>query len=332
MKTSDKAKLVISRIASGEKITVIREDVAAGRDDWFRVSAAAYSLHLQAARKKRKKDEKARNTIATSNAEILQILALNEELVTYAMCLPAVATIADFKRVRLLLPKMPASESQLLRLIENMTLEPGVRALQNIGRIRHFSAFRSFASLVEAATLCYYRGNFASAYLTLVPVIEGVILRWAGYDGTGDKPEFETIRKFFNVPHVRQPCPGNPLFYEVYCRACDKILSDHLYQPSVRGAAYGDFNRHQAAHLLNDSRFATRENCVRLFLLLDTMAEIYYYETFCTDPRWGLTGEDTRREVSLYRMLQLQTARGNTAEAILLQDSTLIGHPQTQSD
>jgi hypothetical protein len=207
MKTIDKAKLAISRIAAKEQVSLVRQEIAADDDDWFRVSAKAYSLHLQAARKQRKEYAKKRNVATTSNEEIGEILELNEKLSAYAVCLPTLATKSDIKAALFLLPQMPQTESQLLLLIENMTLEPRVRALQNIGRVRHFAAFKEFANLVEAATLCYYRGNFASAYLTLVPVIEGIILRWSGYQGIGDKPEFEEIRKFFGSPHVREtPC------------------------------------------------------------------------------------------------------------------------------
>lgn len=325
MKTIDKAKIVISRVTAGELVGAVRRELATDDNEWSRISVKAYSLHLQAARKQRKEDAKKRNVSATSNEEIGEILELNERLGDYAICLPTLATKSDVKASQHLLPEMPQSENQLLLLIENMTLEPRIRALQNIGRIRHFAAFKEFSYFVEAATLCYYRGNYASSYLTLVPVIEGIILRWSGYLGIGEKPEFEEIRKFFRNTHVRQPCPGNPLFHDVFCKACHKIINDHLYQPSQRGTAYAEFNRHQASHLLRDTTFATRENCIRLFLLLDTMAEIYRYETYCLDPRWDLKDEDICREVALYTALWMQTALGNTPENVLLQGSTHVG-------
>ncbi|MES2014184.1 MAG: hypothetical protein V4445_10555 [Pseudomonadota bacterium] len=325
MNTIDKAKLVISRVAVGEHVAVVREEVATDDSDWFRISAKAYSLQLQAARKQRKEDAKKPNVAATSNEEISEILELNEKLEAYAVCLPTLASKSDVRASLLLLPEMPQAESQLLLLIEDMTLEPRIRALQNTGRIRHFTVFKEFSRYVDAATLCYYRGNYASSYLTLVPVIEGIILRWSGYQGIGEKPEFEEIRKFFRNSHVRQPCPGNPLFYDVFCKACDKIINNHLYQPSQRGIAYAEFNRHQASHFLRNTTFATRENCIRLFLLLDTMAEIYLYETYCPDPRWDLKDEDIHLEVTLYRELRIQTALGNTPECTLLQDSLHVG-------
>lgn len=325
MKTIDKAKAVIARITGGEQVSVVRNELASDEGDWFRVSTKAYSLHLQAARKKRKDDEKKPNIACTSNAEVGQILDLNDRLAAYAVCLPTLANKSNIGTALLLLQGMPAEEGKLLLLIEDMTLTPRIRALQNVGRIRHFGAFKEFSHFVEAATLCYYRGNYASSYLTLVPVIEGVILRWSGYQGMGGKPEFEEIRRFFGNAHVRQPCPGNPLFHDVFCRACDKIINDHLYKPSQHGAAYAEFNRHQASHMLRDATFATKENCIRLFLLLDTMAEIYLYETCCDDPRWYLKDENTRREITLYRALQIATATGNSPESALLRDVTHVG-------
>jgi len=325
MRTIDKAKIAISRIVAGEPVSRVRQEIAADDADWFRVSVKAYAIHQEAAHKKRKEDAETRHVLTTSNEEIGEILDLNDKLAAYAVCLPTLTTKSDFRAALHLLPQMPQAESQLLLLIEGMTLAPRIRALQNIGRIRHFAAFKEFSGFVEAATLCYYRGNFASAYLTLVPVIEGTILRWSGYQGIGEKPEFEEIRKFFSTPHIRQPCPRNPLFHDVFCRACDRIINDHLYQSSQRGTAYAEFNRHQAAHLLRDTTFATKENCIRLFLLLDTMAQIYLYETHCDDPRWNLTDEDIRREVTLYKVLQMETAIAETPEILLLQGSPPVG-------
>ena len=70
---------------------------------------------------------------------------------------------------------------------------------------------------------------------------------------------------FFRNSYQRQPCPGNVLFHDVFSKACDKLLTEHLFKDSQDGDAYSNFNRHLAAHLFSDSLFATRENCVRLF-------------------------------------------------------------------
>jgi hypothetical protein len=318
MKTTDKAKAVISEILAGKSVSEIRQDLSIDDNDWYRISAKAYSLHIVDARQKREKESKKANVIATSCDEISDLLELNDHLANYALCLPTIATKHDLNVVLSLLPMMPQSEDRLLLLIEEMTLGPRIRAMQNVGRIRQFSIFKDFSGLVEAATLCYYRGNYPSSFLTLVPVVEGIILKWSGYQGVGKKPEFDQIRKFFKNAHVRNPCPGNPLFHNIFCKVSDKIISDHFYLHSEKGGAYAEFNRHQAAHLMRGAIFATKENCIRLFLLLDMMTEIYYYESRCRDPRLYLTTEEISKEIMLYKELQISMALGNTPESILL--------------
>lgn len=186
------------------------------------------------------------------------------------------------------------------------------------GRFERFSAFKIFVHLIEAATICFYRENYFSSFLTLLPVVEGIILRWSGYSGNGDKPEFEEIRKFFSKSHTRQPCPGNPLFYDVFAKACDKIINEHLYKPSQRGVAHANFNRHLATHLLNDSQFATKENCIRLFLLIDIMTELFLYETYCSDPRINLSDDEIDLEYKIYQMIKAESNSASTPEKALL--------------
>ena len=105
------------------------------------------------------------------------------------------------------------------------------------------------------------------------------------------------------------------MFYDVFSKACDKLLTEHLFKDSQDRNAYSNFNRHLAAHLLTDSQFATRENCVRFFLILDLMSELYLYETYCNDPRFNLTDEDISLELNEYLQLMLQL---NNPERVLL--------------
>lgn len=121
-----------------------------------------------------------------------------------------------------------------------------------------------------------------------------------GYFGQGEKPSFEDMRKFFRNCHMRQPRPGNALFYDLFSKACDQLLKEHFYKPSNSGDSYSNFNRHVAAHFLNNSFFATKENTVRLFLLLDLMTEIYIYETYARDKSFELEYTDFELEYSLY--------------------------------
>lgn len=322
MKTIQKAREVIRKLSAGMSIEIVQNELGGDKSEWYRVSAKAYALHLDEAQKIQEKSEKETHSSArTSKDELSEVLKINEQLSDLALCLPATSTRTDLRKAGVLLNDRGDNEAALICLIEEMTMHPRIRALQNIGRLQQFAVFKEFSYLIEAATLCFFRANYASSYLTLVPVVEGVILRWSGYTGNGEKPEFEEIRKFFSLAHTRHPCPGNPLFHQVFTKVCNKIINEHLYKPSNKGGAYSEFNRHQASHLLRDTEFATRANCIRLFLLIDVMAEVYLYETKCKDPRWKLSSDSIKREVEIYCQLLLDQCLPGNAERVLLKPS-----------
>ena len=118
-------------------------------------------------------------------------------------------------------------------------------------------------------------------------------------------------------PHLRQPCPGNIQFHEIYAKACHQILNKHFYKPSTNGRAHADFNRHIAAHLLNDNQFATKENCIRLFVLLDAMTEIYLYESRGVDPRFSPQNNQTAKDASIFAEILLSASRQSPEGAVL---------------
>jgi hypothetical protein len=313
------AHKIIDLIKQGKSIQSLRTEDYPDPTQWYNYSAKAYDINLIAARKKRKANENRRHVSATSNKEILAIIALNKRLADYALSLPIYSTMADFEKVAQLAASLPGSESAIMDHVGLFTMDFNRRVHQKIGRFEHYRYFKTFTKLIDAAVLCYYRMNFISCYLTLVPVIEGIIIRWMGYSETDEKPEFEEIRKFFKNSHTRQPSPGNILFHQVYVKACDKILNEHFYRPTHKGDSYANFNRHIASHLLNDSQFATRQNCMRLFLLLDTMTEIYYYESHEPDPRFSLSKEEVTPDFELFKSVWLSNIY-QTPEQILLKD------------
>jgi hypothetical protein len=314
-KTINKAERVIVSFAKGTAISLIKSTETNSDEEWFRVSKKAYDVFLGKELKRRKEDEKKTNVSCTSVSEIKGILDLNNRLADFALSIPSIATMSEVNEISSLSVDIENNEHKIISILENSTMCPKVRALQKKGRFEHYPPFKEFSKIIDSATISYYRGNYIGSYLTLIPVIEGVILRWLGYSGVGKKPEFEDLRKFFRNPHLRQPCPGNVLFYDVYSKACDKLITEHLFKPSDKGDAYSNFNRHLAAHLLNSSQFATKDNCIRLFLLLDVMTELYHYETYCKDPRFNITSEEMSLEFGEYSLLINQR---NTSEEKLL--------------
>ncbi|MBX4606937.1 hypothetical protein C7266_06365 [Klebsiella variicola] len=317
-KSKDKAINLMSLLDQGIKLEDAKKSLISNEQEWYRVSKKIYDIHISKEKKERKDLEKEGEIGFTKNNEVDAIIELNNQLSEYALALPHKATMADFKQLKQIIENNPTDENALILKIESIIMTVPARARMQKGRFEHYDIFKSLSRLIEAATLCYYRQNYQSAFLTLVPIIEGSLLRWIGYDGNTNKPEFEILRKFFRTGHLRQPCPGNPLFYDVFSKVSNKILNEHLFKPSNHGEAYSNFNRHLAAHLLNDSSFATKENCVRLFLLLDIMSELYFYETHCPDPWFYLEEKELMPNTILYEQVILSNRLWNTPEKTLL--------------
>lgn len=291
-KATIKAQEIIDSISNGENIDSIKLKYNDNPNDWYSFSSKAYNITLEKARKQRKLDEANPHILTTPNSVIDSILKVNEKLSDYALMLPMSSTKPELDVILELEQRLPNSESEIIEIIVRIIMSPRHRTLQKKGRFQKLNYFKIFTKMIDAATLCYYRANYISCYLTLIPVIEGIIIRWMGFTQSDEKPEFEEIKKFFKNSAMRQPCPSNILFHNIYTKVCDKILIQHLYRHTSIGDSHANFNRHVASHLLKDDEFATRQNCVRLFTLLDTMSEIYLYESCEKDPRFELTGEE----------------------------------------
>lgn len=308
---------IIRMIESGNSVDSVKVSLGLSTDEWYRFASKAYNIYLNRAKKKRKEDEFKAHVICTTNEQIDEILDLNNTLADYALLMPILSTMGDFKQLKILIDTLPSSESRIIELIGKITMHPKIRVMQKKGRIQKLEHFKIFTKLIDAATLSYYRTNFISCYLTLLPIVEGTIIRWMGYSETEIKPEFEEIRKFFKNSFLRQPCPGNALFFNIYIKACDKILNEHFYKPTANGNSYANFNRHVASHILNDNQFATKENCIRLFVLIDIMTEIYLYETKSIDHRFNLTNEEMADEVELLATTMIENCKKSPEHELL---------------
>lgn len=315
--STTKANEVIRQIEQGISLNHIKSEIYSLPGDWFRISNKAYNIYLDKAKKERKGIIDKKDVSATTNDQILAIIDLNEKLGDYALLLPIFTTNGELIAISKFVDNLPASENEIIKIIGQATLHPRLRALQKKGRIEKFEYFKVFAKLIDAAILSYYRTNFICCYLTLLPIIEGLIIRWMGYSESDTKPEFEDVRKFFKNSPQRQPCPYNVLFHNVYVKACDKILNNHFYKPTTSGSSWANFNRHVASHLLNDNQFGTKENCIRLFILLDAMTEIFLYESRINDPRFNIRNEEIENDINLYGRVIFDNIKSTPEQTIL---------------
>lgn len=316
-KTTIIGQRIVDEIEIGRAIDDIKTSLNPTEDEWFRYSSKANQLYFEKQKKNRKAFLNRPNTSGASEKEINDLTKVNEALLDYALCMNTLATSAEVSMAIKLIPDLPVSEFELIQLISKITMHPKLRIMQKKGRLEKLSHFNLFTKMIDAATISYFRENYISCYMTLMPVIEGIIIRWMGFGPTDDKPPFDKIRSFFKKSALRQPCPYNILFHNIFVKACDKIINDHFYRPTSNGLAYGNFNRHVASHILNDEEFANKENCFRLFLLIDTMTEIYINEGRLYDQRFDLGDEDTFDETKIYIDLMLNNTKYSPENKLL---------------
>lgn len=316
-KTTIIAQAINADIAGGKTVAQVKSDRAISDNDWQRYSAKAYALNLEAEKKKRIADTAKRHVSTTSPEQVQQIIDLNTRLSPFAIIVPVTSTMAELNYALKLAELLPASEGSLLDLVERAEMQPYFRALQKIGRFEQFPYFKVAAKMIDAATLSYYRRNYIACYLTLVPVIEGILLRWLGYDGASYQLDFDKLRRFFQNGYQRQPNPWNIEFHQLFSQACNELLARHFFRPTTSGSAHDLFNRHLAVHLLEDEEFATKANCLRLFMLLDAMTEIYFYETRGDDPRASLHPSETEADTLLFTSVQTLSAVHSPEDQLL---------------
>lgn len=223
----------------------------------------------------------------------LLLANINQKLAPYALSFPVYGTGGEAKEIQTILDDNSPDISKVTKIVFAAVMQPRMRALQLVGRFNKIPLFKEFAYFIDSATVAYYRGNVVAAFLCLIPIIEGILLRWQGYPGRlSEKPDFKKTKNFIGKTIYRQPVPYMPTFVESYIYAADEILKNHLYKKTTDGDAHEDFNRHLALHMLDQKKFYSHDNVMRAFLLLDLLSEIYICEHHIHDPRWNTTKEE----------------------------------------
>ena len=295
---------LIERLKKGKDVESIKTSLAISehQHEWESIANAIF--------------EEWKNSQEFHEDEIL-VRDCNTKLAVFAFSLPTYATAKEAEDMLALFNEGRINASNVSQLILPIVMEIRMRALQQVGRYMKIPIFQEFAYFIDSATLAFYRGNMAAAFLTIVPVIEGILLRSMGFPNIlTKKPEFKEIKEFIGRSIYRNPIPGLPQFFELYISVADDIFRNHFYLNTEEGDAHGFFNRHLALHMLDNKIFYSVDNVVRAFLLLDLMGEIYLREKQIADPRWETKNEEIEKHLLGYTQAVRQSL-SSPAESIL---------------
>ncbi|MER2079855.1 hypothetical protein [Psychrobacillus psychrotolerans] len=182
-------------------------------------------------------------------------------------------------------PAWGGLDGEILRMVIN----PWQRAYQIEYRFKPTKIYNDFTKVIESATYDLMIGNYICSYLSLVPVVEAILRKWASEKSN----EIESLNKngdfsiyVFNLVkylneknnerHTNikfQQWISNQIKY------FDFMIREVFYlrfNASEEGVKK-EFNRNRTLHLIDniEDLETLRDNNTRIFLLLDIIAELY---------------------------------------------------------
>ncbi len=206
-------------------------------------------------------------------------IKVNEKLFVYALALPVHnVTHKDAIEISKLLQSVNKDNiAQTESAIERIVMHPHGRTLWLENRLSLIPCFKDICSIVDFAYISYCRGNPIGVYFSLLPIVEGIILRWMGIAGA--RLKFDEIKKWVkNKKNNSQLLNSHP-FAPIWVEALSRILVDEFFKYTGDNPTYAYFNRHAGAHLLQNFNLnAIRGLSMRIFIIIELLVEIYVIE------------------------------------------------------
>lgn len=184
-------------------------------------------------------------------------------------------------------PAWGGLEGEILRMIIN----PWQRAYQIEYRFTPSKIFNGFIKVIESATYDLMIGNYACSYLSLVPVVEAVLREWAdeqnkeikSVNKDGDFKIFIFARNLVKYlkeqNNKRQFDSKFQKWISNQIKYFDFMIKKVFYLnfKDSEDGVIREFNRNRALHFVGgiDDWEVLRDNNIRIFLLLDIIAELY---------------------------------------------------------
>jgi len=137
--------------------------------------------------------------------------------------------------------------------------------------------FKGLLPLLDEVLFNFFTHRFNVAYVALLPVVEGLLLRWA--NRKKDTQDFK-IRDF--IDSKRKEILEKHL-NDMWCKHNFELLKfiicDFLFKHSDKQSIETMFNRNVMMHLLNDPNTpVSHKNCMRLLTIIDLIANCYLYD------------------------------------------------------
>ncbi|MGL5347787.1 MAG: hypothetical protein ACRDA3_10585 [Peptostreptococcaceae bacterium] len=168
-------------------------------------------------------------------------------------------------------------ESEIANAIKNSLFSAKKRAFNMTFLIMKTSHINKFSHLIEQAYISFFREEYISTIMTLVPVIEGILLSVYGFDSNEkNKPKVEKLLNTW--AELQYVCSTNkkhnPIMIDEYIRAFIEICQQTVFSAHESSEKNLYFNRHYIAHLMGCGKFYSRNNAFKFIILVDLLAYV----------------------------------------------------------
>jgi hypothetical protein len=167
-------------------------------------------------------------------------------------------------------------ENEIADVFSKYLRNPHYRALNMTSLIKNTDHVKKFSHIIEQAYISFFRGEYISTVMCLIPVVEGILLSLYGFEANSPKPsERQLLNRWAELEYkygARQMI--HPFMVDEYIRAFIELWEQTFFQKHQRAEDIMFFNRHYVAHLMGEGNFYTRNNAYKLITMIDLLVHV----------------------------------------------------------
>jgi len=193
----------------------------------------------------------------------------------------------DFQKVYNLSNKIlqnpPANETdrekyqnEINELLTDIIFHPLTRAFF-VHRAKEVRHVQNFSHHLERALLHYFKNDFFSVVLCLLPAIEGILLSYFGWQfGNARKPKIKDLIDEIEKCRIKT---YDPVVYKLYAKTISIFLQKWIFtDTNTADTSLSFLNRHYVLHGMGASNYYSLSDANRLIMFFDLFIEFISIE------------------------------------------------------
>lgn len=261
-----------------------------------------------------------------------KIREVNETLIEYGWVISPFMIGKDFDKIYKLVLKIKSNETptkdekevylkEINSVLTDIVFHPLFRAFF-VYRAQELKHIKLFSHHLERAILHYYKNDYLSTVLCLLPAIEGCLLSYFGWEyKKGRKPNINQL--IVEIEKCRIPT-YNPA-YKIYSIILSKFLRTWIYSDtSTTDTTFSYLNRHYIMHGMGTGNYYSLSDAHRLIVFFDLLIEFLSIEEKRMYAFIPENKQVTERSQYYFRFIEKNIKRDEilTTESKLLSDNS----------